>query len=98
MLTVILEILGTAMMFFQPKRFMSAGVVSLRYFSCNRLFISSDLCSNENPFSNSLVQSRSAAAAGANLFAIGQNRVADAGMLAAAGANNHDVRNIHRTF
>src|SRR5262249_50267871 len=41
MFTVILEILGTAMMFFQPKRFISAGVVSLRYFSCNRLFISS---------------------------------------------------------
>src|SRR5215468_1089941 len=40
MFTVILEILGTAMMFFHPKRFISAGVVSLRYFSCNRLFIS----------------------------------------------------------
>jgi len=30
---------GTAIMFFQPKRFISAGTVSLRYFSCNRLFI-----------------------------------------------------------
>src|SRR5262249_41821994 len=45
--TVILETLGTAMMFFQLKRFMSAGVVSLRYFSCNLLFISSDLLLNQ---------------------------------------------------
>src|SRR5208283_3426924 len=41
MLTVILETLGTAMTFFQPKRFISAGTVSLLYFSCNRVFIAS---------------------------------------------------------
>src|SRR5215471_21569121 len=40
MFTVILESFGTAMMFFRPKRFISAGVVSFRYFSCIRLFIS----------------------------------------------------------
>src|SRR5437667_9740713 len=39
MLTVIFFSFGTAIMFFQPKRFMSAGTVSLRYFSCNRLFM-----------------------------------------------------------
>jgi len=39
MLTVIFCSFGTAIMFFQPKRFMSAGTVSVRYFSCNRLFI-----------------------------------------------------------
>src|SRR5438132_289710 len=39
MLTVIFFSLGTAIMFFQPKRFISAGTVSIRYFSCNRLFI-----------------------------------------------------------
>src|SRR5882672_8175883 len=49
MLTVILATLGTAMMFFQPKRFISAGVVSLRYLSCNRLFIFLDPFSNKKP-------------------------------------------------
>src|SRR5215469_6616355 len=39
MFTVIFSSLGTAMRFFQPKRFISAGTVSPRYFSCNRLFI-----------------------------------------------------------
>src|SRR2546429_8923932 len=39
MLTVIFCSFGTALLFFQPKRFISAGTVSLRYFSCNRLFI-----------------------------------------------------------
>jgi hypothetical protein len=40
MLTVILETFGTAITFFNPKRFISAGVVSFRYFSCILLFIS----------------------------------------------------------
>src|SRR6266850_1973340 len=79
MFTVILATLGTAMMFFQPKRFMSAGVVSLRYFSCNLLFIS---------LWSLLVQSRSATAAGADFLSIGQNCVADAGVLAAAAADD----------
>src|SRR5579859_5974110 len=88
-LTVILETLGTAIMFFQPKRFISAGVVSLRYFSCNRLFI----------FPKSLlIQSRSTAAAGANFLSIGQNGVADAGVLSAAGADDQHVRDVHRAF
>src|SRR6266567_4147247 len=39
MLTVIFLSLGTAIMFFHPNRFISAGTVSVRYFSCNRLFI-----------------------------------------------------------
>src|SRR5258708_27794984 len=39
MLTVIFFSFGTAIMFFQPKRFISEGTVSDRYFSCNRLFI-----------------------------------------------------------
>src|SRR5438445_12988289 len=39
MLTVIFLSFGTAIMFFQPKRFISAGTVSDLYFSCNRLFI-----------------------------------------------------------
>src|SRR5262245_49167963 len=40
MFTVILEIFGTAITFFRPKRLISAGVVSFRYFSCILLFIS----------------------------------------------------------
>src|SRR5262249_6222729 len=99
MFTVILEALGTAMMFFQPKRFISAGVVSLRYFSCNRLFISLDLFLTKtlsNPLL--LIQCRSATAAGANFLSVGQNGVADARVLAAAGADNHHVRDVHRTF
>jgi len=39
MFTVTFCSLGTAIMFFQPKCFISAGTVSFRYFSCNRLFI-----------------------------------------------------------
>ncbi len=39
MFTVIFETFGTAIIFFNPKRFISAGVVSFRYFSCILLFI-----------------------------------------------------------
>src|SRR6476620_12175481 len=39
MLTVTLDSFGTAMMFFQPKCFISAGTVSFLYLSCSRLFI-----------------------------------------------------------
>src|SRR5260370_19091152 len=39
MFTVTFFSLGTAIMFFQPKCFISVGTVSFRYFSCNRLFI-----------------------------------------------------------
>src|SRR5258706_14306816 len=39
MLTVIFCSFGTSFMFYQLKRFMSSGTVSVRYFSCNRLFI-----------------------------------------------------------
>src|SRR3979411_1231770 len=49
MLTVIFCSFGTAILFFQPKCFISAGTVSLRYFSCNRLFIAFlRLVSNSN--------------------------------------------------
>src|SRR5271154_7350674 len=40
MFTVIFCSFGAASLFFQPKRFISAGTVSLLYFSCNRVFIS----------------------------------------------------------
>jgi hypothetical protein len=40
MFTVIFCSFGTAMTFFHPKRFISAGTVSVLYRSCNRLFIS----------------------------------------------------------
>src|SRR5690242_21795521 len=78
MLTVIFFNFGTAIMFFQPKRFISAGTVSVRYFSCNRLFIAFFyLC----PL---LVQRRGAMAAAAHFRAVRQYRVADSRVLPAA--------------
>src|SRR6185437_7087807 len=40
MFTVIFCSFGTASLFSQPKRFISAGTVSLLYRSCNRVFMS----------------------------------------------------------
>jgi len=45
-----------------------------------------------------LIQSRAAALATADFRAVGQNVVADTRMLAAAAADEHDVRNVDRPF
>src|SRR6266849_1686302 len=71
MLTVTFCTRGTAMIFFQPKRFISAGTVSFRYFSCNRLFIAFPyLC----PL---LIQGRIAMPATAHFRPVRQHRVPD---------------------
>src|ERR1700692_4895383 len=94
MFTVIFCSFGTAILFFQPKRFISAGTVSLRYFSCNRLFIAFlRLVSNSN-YRSLLVQRGVAPAAPADLAAVRQNRVGDARMLAATGAYHHHIGNV----
>src|SRR5689334_25006645 len=87
MLTVILDSLGTAMTLAQPKRFMSAGTVSVLYFSCNRLFILL-------PVPLSLIDGRAAAAADASFCTVGRNTVADAGVLVATGADQHHIRDV----
>src|SRR5437763_1648976 len=94
MFTVIFCNLGTAMQFFQPKRFINAATVSPRYFSCNRLFIAF-LCL---VLYELLVQRRLAMPASAHLRAVRQNRVADACVLAAARANDHHVGNVDGCF
>src|SRR5579859_5564993 len=94
MLTVIFCNLGTAMRFFQPKRFISAATVSLRYFSCNRLFIAF----LRLVLYELLVQCRLAMPATAHLRAVRQNRVADPRVLAAARANDHHVGNVDGRF
>src|SRR3981081_2295828 len=91
MLTVTFCSLGTAIMFFQPKCFISAGTVSLRYFSCNRLFIAAVVC----PL---LIQSAVATLACPDLGAVRQNVVANPAMLAAIGANHHHVGNVDARF
>src|SRR5690349_82872 len=94
MFTVIFCNLGTAMRFFQPKRFISAATVSLRYFSCNRLFIAF----LRLVLYELLVQCRLAMPATAHLRAVRQNRVADPRVLAATRANDHHVGNIDGRF
>src|SRR5262245_12081199 len=94
MFTVILESFGTAMTFVRLKRFISAGVVSFRYFSCILLFISVRLSSLLCTRFRLLVQSRSATLANPRSLAVRQHVVADTGVLAAAPANNHHVRRI----
>src|SRR5262249_14934841 len=94
MFTVIFCNLGTAMRFFQPKRFISAATVSLRYLSCNRLFIAF----LRLVLYELLVQCRLAMPATAHLRPIQQNRVADARKLAAARANDHHIGNINQRF
>src|SRR5882762_5455549 len=91
MLTVTFCSLGTAIMFFQPKCFISAGTVSFRYLSCNRLFIAA----LAGPL---LVQSTVATLARPNLGSVRQNVVADAAVLAAIGANHHHVGNVDACF
>src|SRR5260370_1458894 len=92
MFTVIFFSFGTAIMFFQPKRFISAGTVSARYFSCNRLFIAFFyLC----PL---LVQRRVAMPAAAHFRAVRQNRMAYSRVLAAAPANHQHVRDVDSRF
>src|SRR5467141_225771 len=92
MLTVIFCSLGTAIMFFQPKRFISAGTVSVRYFSCNRLFIAFFY------LVLLLVQRRVAMAATAHFRAVRQHGVANPGVLAATSANHHHVRDVDSRF
>src|SRR5690348_10316672 len=94
MFTVIFCNLGTAMRFFQPKRFISAAMVSLRYFSCNRLFIAF-FCL---VLYELLIQCRLTMPATTHLRAVRQNRVADARVLAAARANHHHVGNVDGRF
>src|SRR5580692_9610217 len=92
MFTVIFCSLGTAIKFFQPKRFISAGIVSLRYFSCNRLFIAF-------PYRwLLLVQCRVAVPATAHLRAVRQHGVADARVFIAASANDQHIRNVDARF
>src|SRR5437879_11219410 len=92
--TVIFCSFGTAMRFFQPKRFISAATVSPRYFSCNRLFIAFFRL----VLSWLLVQRRLAMPATAHFRAVRQNRVADARVLAAARANDYHVGNVDSRF
>src|SRR5258706_11896778 len=91
MLTVTFCSLGTAIMFFQPKCFISAGTVSLRYFSCNRLFIAALV-------SPLLIQSAVATLACPDLRAVRQNVMPDAAVLAAIRANDHYVGNVNSRF
>src|SRR5258708_12962175 len=94
MLTVTFRSLGTAIMFFQPKCFISAGTVSFRYFSCNRLFIAALF----SPLLFLLIQSAAATLARAYLGAVRQNVVANARVLAAIGADHHPVVNFDTRF
>src|SRR4029077_11086123 len=94
MLTVTFFSLGTAIMFFQPKCFISVGTVSFRYFSCNRLFIAALV----SPLLSLLVQSAAATLARAHLRAVGQNVVPNARVFVAIGADHHHVRNVDACF
>src|SRR5580692_6732386 len=97
MLSVTFCSLGTAMTLSQPKRFMSAGTVSLLYFSCNRLFIAS-LPLPRVVASCLLIERCVAFSANARLGAVGGDFVADAGVLTAAGADDHHVGNVDGRF
>src|ERR1700682_377369 len=90
-LTVTFFSLGTAIMFFQPKCFISAGTVSFRYRSCNRLFIA-------YPIQPLLVPIGAATLATAHLGAIRQNRVPNPRVLPATGADHHYVRHVDSSF
>src|SRR5258707_455672 len=94
MLTVTFCSLGTAIMFFQPKCFISAGTVSFRYFSCNRLFIAALV----SPLLFLLIQSAAATLARAHLGAVRQNAVPNARVLAAIGADHHHIGNVDARF
>src|SRR6266478_3027634 len=99
MFTVTFFSLGTAIMFFQPKCFISAGTVSLRYLSCNRLFIAALVSSFAGGLLLALlVQGAAATLAGAHLGAVRQNVVSDARVLAAIGADHHNVGNVDACF
>src|SRR5260370_14550337 len=95
MFTVTFCSLGTAIMFFQPKCFISAGTVSFRYFSCNRLFIAALV---RPLLFLLLIQSAAATLAGAHLGAIRQNIVPDARVLAAIGADHHHCGDVDAHF
>src|SRR5579862_6632827 len=89
MFTVIFCSFGTAILFSQPKRFISAGTVSLLYFSCSRVFISL-LCLVLYGRAL-LIDGGATALAGADFCAVRKNVVSRAGMLATAGADDHHV-------
>src|SRR5271168_4945317 len=87
MLTVIFCSFGTAILFSQPKRFISAGTVSLLYFSCSRVFISLlflVLYVSSFACRALLIQRGAATAAGAHFLSVRKSGVSDARMLAAA--------------
>src|SRR5258708_7318613 len=94
MFTVTFCSLGTAIMFFQPKCFISAGTVSFRYFSCNRLFIAALV----RPLLFLLIQSAAATLARAHLGAVRQNAVPNARVLAAIGADHHHIGDVDARF
>src|SRR4029077_14261667 len=100
MLTVTFFSLGTAIMFFQPKCFISAGTVSFRYFSCNRLLVATLVI----PLLSLLlmlfllIQSAVATLARPHLGAIRQNAVPDARVLSAIRAVHHHVGNVNARF
>src|SRR4029077_5047801 len=86
MLTTTLATFGTAMGFLYPKRFISAGITSLRYRSRNRLM------------AGLLLQCRAAAAADAHFGAVGQQFMAHPGVLIARGADQQHIGNLNRSF
>src|SRR5438445_12586382 len=85
-LTTTLATLGTAMGFLYPNRFISAGITSLRYRSRNRLMAALFL------------QCGAAAAANAQLGAIGHKLMAHAGVLIARGAEQQHIGNLNGAF
>src|SRR5690348_16821520 len=86
MLTTTLATFGTAMGFLYPKRFISAGITSLRYRSRNRLMAAL------------LLQCGAAAAADAHFGAVGHQLMARSGMLVAGGAEEQDIGNLDGPF
>src|SRR5690242_602719 len=85
-------------MFFQPKRFISAGTVSFLYFSCIRLIMPLSFLPNLYLPKSLLIQRGAAALASAHAAAVRQGVVADASVLAAVAANHLNVRSVHRAF
>src|SRR5258708_37336837 len=85
-------------MFFQPKRFISAGTVSFLYFSCIRLIMPFSFLPNLYLAKPLLIERGAAALASAHTGPVSQCIVADAGVLSAISANHLDVRSVHRAF
>src|SRR5271168_5608348 len=94
MFTVTFCTRGTAIVFFKPKRFKSAGTASLRYFSCKRVIISRPYLAKKSL----AFKSRVAAPARTHLGSIRQRRVPRARVLAASRADQQHVRHMHWPF